>query len=249
MRRIQAVTFDLWGTLIQDTTGSSDKVADIRIGGITRYLNDMGMANKRHEVAAAYLKTGDFLQLTWSKKRDMPVREHVLFLLACIDSKLAGKLDNEDIDEIERIYSEGILYNPPSLLPGAKDTLKAVKSKGYKIGLISNTGRTPGSVLRTVMDKMEILRWFDTTTFSNEALVRKPAQAAFIVTLDRLRVAPKAAVHVGDEAASDIGGAKKAGMHALHCVGEGKRPSDLADAHVKSLDLVPEQIERLQHLS
>ncbi|MBU1915308.1 MAG: HAD hydrolase-like protein [Candidatus Thermoplasmatota archaeon] len=56
---------------------------------------------------------------------------------------------------------------------------------------------------------------------------------------------PKAAVHIGDDADSDIAGAKKVGMHAIHLVAVGKSPSKIADGHVKSLDQVIDRIERL----
>jgi HAD superfamily hydrolase (TIGR01509 family) len=134
--------------------------------------------------------------------------------LSSIDDKLACKLSRQDLAAVERIYAECILDNPPKMLPGAKEALRSVKENGYRTGLISNTGRTPGSALRLVMDSMGIVGFFDTMTFSNEILVRKPAEGAFRVTLDRLRVLPRAAVHIGDDCDGDILGAKKVGMHA-----------------------------------
>jgi HAD superfamily hydrolase (TIGR01549 family) len=245
MRRIAAVTFDLWDTLIQENPGGSDKVADLRIDRICRYLNDKGMVHTRQEVAVAYRKSWDFLEMTWSKRRDMPVRDQVLFILTGVDSKLTGKLSVEDFKHIESAYSNSILDNPPVLLAGAKDVLKAVKSKDYRIGLISNTGRTPGTVLRVLMRDMGILEYFDVTTFSNEILVRKPAEVAFTATLEKLKVVPKAAVHVGDDAESDIAGAKRVGMRAFQIVAEGEKPSASADGHATSLDQVLQELEKL----
>jgi putative hydrolase of the HAD superfamily len=131
------------------------------------------------------------------------------------------------------------------LLPGAKEALGTVRSKGYKIGLISNTGRTPGIVLRKVMENLGILEYFDTTTFSNETLVRKPAESAFRATLDKLKVAPKSAVHVGDDAEGDIAGAKRAGMRAIQIVAPGARKSNLADDYARTLDEIADKLERL----
>ncbi len=243
MRRIAAVTFDLWDTLIQEVPGGSDRVADLRIDRIWRYLTEKGMVHTKREVADAYRKSGDFLEMTWSKRRDMPVRDQVLFILSSVDSKLTGKLSREDLHNIERFYADGILDHPPVLLPEAKETLKAVRAKGYRLGLISNTGRTPGSVLRVLMEHMGILSYFDTTTFSNEILVRKPAEGAFTVTLDKLRVLPKAAVHVGDDAESDMVGAKKVGMKTLQLVVDGEKPSSSADLHTRALEQVVRLIE------
>jgi putative hydrolase of the HAD superfamily len=245
MRRISGVTFDLWDTLIQEKPGGSDKVAALRIDRISKYLNDKGMVHTKGEVATAYRKSGDFLEMTWSKRRDMPVRDQVLFILASIDSRLTGKLSEEDLQNIEKLYSYSILDHPPILLPGAREVLKAVRSKGYRLGLISNTGRTPGTVLRVLMGNMGILEHFDATTFSNEILVRKPSEGAFTVTLEKLKVMPKAAVHVGDDPESDIAGAKRVGMLAVQIITNGMRPSAVADDSTGSLDQVLGMIEGL----
>ena len=207
--------------MIQEYPGGSDKVSIIRIDRIWRVLDDRGMIHSRGEVEKAYDKTFDFLQLTWGKSRDVPVRDHVLFMLTSIDSKLAGRLTKEDIALIEKIYSEGILEHPPRLLPGAKDALKDVRCMDYRMGLISNTGRTPGSMLRVVMDKLGILGFFDAMTFSDEVRVRKPNELAFNLTLEKLRVVPKAAVHIGDDSNMDVLGAKRVGMRAVHYAPDG----------------------------
>jgi len=243
MRRISAVTFDLWDTLIQEVPGNTEKVSSIRVDRIWRVLNERGMIHSRREVEKAYNKTFDFLQLTWSKSRDVPVKDHILFMLTSIDSKLSGRLAKDDIALIEKIYSEGILEHPPRLLPGAKDSLRAVKSRDFRIGLISNTGRTPGSMLRVVMGKLGILEYFDATTFSDEILVRKPNGLAFSLTLEKLRAIPKTAVHVGDDSEKDILGAKRAGMRTVQYVPGDARASKDADAHVRSLDKVLDKID------
>ena len=245
MKRIAAVTFDLWDTLIQENPGGSDRVADLRIDRMWRYLAEKGMVHTRREVAEAYRKSGDFLEMTWTKRRDMPVRDQVLFILTSVDSKLTGKLSREDFQNLEKFYAEGILDHPPVLLPDAKETLKGVKSKGYRLGLISNTGRTPGTVLRVLMENMGILSMFDTTTFSNEILVRKPAEGAFTVTLEKLRVVPKAAVHIGDDAETDIFGAKRVGMKTLQLLSDGEKPSSSADLHARSLDQIAHLLDKL----
>ena len=245
MRKISAVTFDLWDTLIQEYPDRTEKVARGRTDRIRELLERKGIVHSQAEIQTAYVNTGKFLYLTWSKRRDMDTRDQVLFMLSSLDDKLAARLEKEDLAEVERIYGSGLLENPPRLLPGAKDVLRSVSARGYRIGLISNTGRTPGSVLRVMLDQMGILDFFDTTTFSNEILVRKPAESAFRVTLEKLRAVPKAAVHVGDSEESDIRGAKTVGMYAIQILSKGETGSKLADAHVKSLDSVADSIERL----
>jgi len=243
MKRISAVTFDRSDTLIQEYPGSSDKVSALRVDRIWRILNDRGMIHSRREVERAYNKTFDFLQMTWSKARDVPIRDHILFMLTSIDSKLAGRLSKEDISQIEKAYCEAILDHPPRLLPGAMDALKSIQAREFRMGLISNTGRTPGTMLRVVMDKLGILDFFDATTFSDEILVRKPNELAFNLTLEKLRAVPKAAVHVGDDSDKDILGAKNVGMRAVHYVAGDERFSKSADAHVRSLSQLLDAID------
>lgn len=245
MRKLIAVTFDLWDTLIKEVPGGSERVASLRTHKIAGLLDDIGRPHDIEEIDEAYRKTGTFLELTWDKARDMPVRDHVLFMLSCIECRLPGKMTNEDISEVERIYAESILEQPPELLPGAKDALRAVSEKGYKMGLISNTGKTPGSTLRTVMDRMGILQHFQVTTFSNEIMVRKPAEAAFKVTLEQLKVLPKAAAHVGDDPDKDIAGAKRVGMHAVQVMAHASAPADEADTKVPSMAEVPDALDAI----
>ncbi|HEX7391590.1 MAG TPA: HAD family hydrolase [Thermoplasmata archaeon] len=245
MKKIAAVTFDLWDTLIQENPGGSARVAGIRAERIGSILSSRGLMHTEDEILAAHEKTGQFLQLVWIKRRDMAVRDQVLFMLSSIDGRLAGKLTEQDLRDVEKAYTESLLDNPPRLLPGAKDALKDVRGKGYRLGLISNTGRTPGSTLRILMDRMGILGDFDVTTFSNEIMIRKPAEGAFKVTLERLRVVPKAAVHIGDDPESDVLGAKRAGMRAIQIVQSGGPMASQADRHADSLAGISELIERL----
>ena len=97
MRKISAVTFDLWDTLIQELPGEPDKVSRGRNDGIQRLLERKGIVHTRAEIEAAYIDTGHFLTLTWSKRRDMSTRDQVLFMLNSLDDKLTPKLAPEDL--------------------------------------------------------------------------------------------------------------------------------------------------------
>ncbi len=245
MAKILATSFDLWDTLIQEHPGGAQNVAQIRTRRIGEALSNAGMPHTREEIVAAHDKTGHFLRMVWSKHRDMPVRDQVLFMLNSIDGKLAGRLGPADLHRVEEAYANSMLENPPRLLPGAKETLERVRRSGYRTGLISNTGRTPGSVLRILMKRLGILEYFDVTTFSNEILIRKPSEAAFKHTLEILKVSPRAAVHIGDDPDSDVMGAKRAGLMAVQVLAENEERSGGADYAITSLDALPDILSRL----
>lgn len=243
MKRIAAVTFDLWDTLIQELPGGSGRVADDRIARIGEVLESCGRPHSPEDIREAYAKTGNFLDLAWSKARDMSVRDQLLFMLSCIEWRLPSKLDGDAFDEIEVIYSRAMLENRPVLLPRARETLSAIDEAGFGIGLISNTGRTPGSALRTVMDDLGILCHFDVTTFSNEILVRKPSPVIFRMTVEGLRTQPRLCVHVGDDPVSDIGGAREFGMRTIQVRTEKWDMDPSADGRVDRLDEVLEIVD------
>ncbi|HIH00480.1 TPA: HAD family hydrolase [Thermoplasmata archaeon] len=229
------VTFDLWDTLIQEVPGGSLEVARIRMEKISDILKARGRPHPMEEIGEAYAKTGSFLDLAWGKCRDMTVRDQVLFMLSCIEWRLPSKLGNEGFSEVEEAYAVSMLEHRPILLPDAKGVLEEVRSMGLRLGLVSNTGRTPGSILRTVIKDQGILEYFDVTTFSDEVLVRKPAQAIFRTTLEGLRAPPRASLHVGDDPRADVDGAKDCGMMAVQVRTEKQHSNARADAHAQRL--------------
>ena len=100
----------------------------------------------------------------------------------------------------------------PRLVEGVKETINAVKNMKYKIGLISNVGRTSGRVVRAYLRNYDLLDEFDTVSSSDEIGFRKPHEMIFLQTLSKLRVSANEAMHVGDDPYTDIYGAKKMGM-------------------------------------
>jgi FMN phosphatase YigB (HAD superfamily) len=72
-----------------------------------------------------------------------------------------------------------------------------------------------GRVLRQVLEHYGLLRYFQTTVFSNEFGRSKPHAAIFEHALAALGgIEPSAALHVGDVEELDVEGARRAAMHA-----------------------------------
>ena len=86
-----------------------------------------------------------------------------------------------------RAYQEPTLAHRPDITPGAVEAVRELRARGLRLGLISNTGRTPGRVLRRLLEDADLLPCFDVLVFSDEARVRKPAAAIFRRVLDEAR--------------------------------------------------------------
>ena len=235
MTPIEAVTFDLWDTLIQEVPGGSARVARLRIDEIANILDSSGMTFPVEAIEKAYSDTGRHLEGLWAEAKDVTLAYQVNFLLRRLDDDLLEALDSVAMDRILESYSESMLQHPPKLLPNAKEALAEVREMVPMMGLISNTGKTPGRVLRVLMDRLDVLRFFDATTFSDEMLTRKPSPEIFVKTLSDLGSSPSGTVHIGDDAIADIAGAKGVSMRAIRVGGPASPDDSDADAHAGSL--------------
>ena len=122
-----------------------------------------------------------------------------------------------------------------------------VRASGLTLALISNTMRTPGAVLRKLLDRAGLLDCFAHTTFSDEVGVRKPAPEIFLDTLRRVGGEPETAVHVGDDAILDVEGAQRAGLRAVQVLGRGGDASERpADRTITRLGELPAALASLE---
>lgn len=215
MARVRAITLDLWDTLIQELPERTREMRRYRLNGMQQELESLGFRFDYDEIERAYHLSADFCEQVWSRNRDMPLDDHLLFMLSCLDSTLSSRLGREGLDRIRDVYSEALLRHPPRLFDDVVPSLNKLRRSGLRLALISNTGRTPGSVLRKLLQEFNIGQYFDFMTFSNEVLIRKPDRGIFRHTLSNLHVTPRLTAHVGDNLVVDFEGAKAAGMIAV----------------------------------
>ena len=90
-------------------------------------------------------------------------------------------------------------------------TLKALKSRGLTLGLISNMDRDGGEIAAD----LGLDSYLDLTVTSAEVGVEKPHPGIFKAALERAGTSSDEAVHVGDQLTSDIEGALSAGIRPV----------------------------------
>ena len=137
----------------------------------------------------------------------------------------------------------------PSSVPGAAEAVRELAARGIALGIISNTGRTPGMVLRRFLDRHDLLRYFRAVSYSDEIGRRKPDGEIFRRTLAKLGPEiggdPGAIAHIGDNPEADVAGARAMGLRAVHYVTEGRTSSPLADLVVTHLAELPDGLRAL----
>ncbi len=244
---IQAVTFDLWQTLILETPEDLRRGKELRLERVREVLGEKGYPISPSELEEAYQAVGRKLETIWQNQVDISPREQVQLLLQSLDPELPISFGEETMRRLEEAYTSPVLTIMPALNDGAVETLKALRERGLKLGLICNTGRTPGAMLRIVLERLGIFQFFDALSFSNELRLRKPNPRIFIHTLGLLGVKPSQAVHIGDDPQTDVAGAKRAGMFALW-LRQGEDPPPIPEATDGIIGSLPEVLKVLPRL-
>ena len=175
------------------------------------------------------------------------MESHVEAILAGAGRDLPRRVGPDVMAELVDAYARPALLVPPDVDPGARPALEALAARGYTLVLVSNTMRTPGAVLRKLLERYGLLGFFKHTTFSDEVGVRKPGAEIFALSLRAVGGQPSTAVHVGDDVALDVRGARAAGMRVIHVTSTPDRSPNglLADAVIATIHDLPAAVARL----
>ena len=243
---IRAVTLDCWGTLLLDSPAADEGYRRQRVAGMASVLARHGVGVPGRVLDDAYAAAGRHLARLWQSARDLSARGHVLAVLEAVDGSLVERLPASAVDELVDAYGSPALLVPPAVDASAVAVVLALAARGCALAVVSNTMRTPGSVLRVVLGRAGLLAPFAALTFSDECGIRKPDPEIFARTLERIGVAPAEAVHVGDDPVLDVEGARDAGMRVIQVVSGGRATAPVKpDAAIGTLGELPDALAGL----
>ncbi|MEA2465773.1 MAG: putative hydrolase of the superfamily [Acidobacteriota bacterium] len=213
---LKAIAFDLWETLITDTPELSREQERLRLTRMEEVLRARGHAAVAERIERAYRALWHRCNdLYWSADVDVPCRRQIEHFLEELELE-PRSFDESVIAELEHAYAHAALEVLPAIVEGAPQTLAELKARGFAVGLISNTGRTPGYVLRPILEALGLASSIDVMVFSNEQGECKPRPSIFEELRRGLGVAYDELVFVGDNLYVDVHGAQRCGMRAVH---------------------------------
>ena len=210
----QCVTFDLWETLIFDEPEKDEARGRMRYEALQVVLADHGIKLATEDLKRGYEQSGPRFQAVWNRNEEVPIIDQIGLIVKLAAGRPVA-LDASWVQPLEAAYVDPILSIPPKLSADAAGVLEAVRNRGYKIGLISNTGRSPGNALRRLLETYGVLKFFDATVFSNEVKRRKPDRTIFDRAAFLLGAENETIVYIGDNPEADFWGARNAGMYAI----------------------------------
>ncbi|MEX2222285.1 MAG: HAD family hydrolase [Candidatus Rokuibacteriota bacterium] len=243
---IRLVTFDFWDTLVTDSPENLRAQRALRIGAIRRALAEAGRPVTEAGAEEVHEHSGLLLaERFWSHNRDPSPDEQLRIVLDTAGPDTAAGLAPAAFAAALEGYISPVLAHPPDLCPGAAVAVRELAARGLRLGIVSNTGRTPGVILRRVLEGHGLLGHFGTISFSDEVGVRKPGPEIFRATLSAAGVPPKEALHVGDNPDADVVGAQGVRMQAAHYTAGFRAPAARADLVIADLATLPDEVFRI----
>jgi HAD superfamily hydrolase (TIGR01509 family) len=212
---LQAVIFDMGGTLLRFARPGTGSWRELELPGIRslyRYLIEQGHPIASHEedfVEAMFARLAE----GWEQSTGGHINLRAIDWIAAGAAAHAVTLDEQALREAAHMYArpmrEGL-----TAMPGAVETLAALREQGYRIGLISNT-IWPAELHIEDLAEVGIVPYLDHMDFSGELGYWKPNPRVFQHALSKLNVAPEQAVFVGDNPREDVLGAQGVGMRTV----------------------------------
>jgi putative hydrolase of the HAD superfamily len=219
--KLKAITIDFWNTIFDSSNGTERN--SIRQRALIQEIDKYDIMIKQDQFQEAMKASWEYFNTIWKRDCRTPSsRELVGFFWNYLKLPEA----EESVDNVVKVFANSILDAPPKLLPGAKETISKLSSI-YKLGIVSDTGFSPGKILFELLEKEGIAQYITAFSFSDETGVSKPHPDAFLKALDILGFSPLNALHIGDIEATDIIGAKQLGMMAIRFCGD---PTDFVNS-------------------
>jgi len=212
---VKAVTFDLWETLLFERDGASGRRNATRCRDVAEAFSRLGVNISTERTESALKQVIASLLEVWNRNEDVSHVEQLELLVRFVSN---GSLALKDdwVEELSSAYISAFFEVPPYLNPDATSVLEDLDEAGKRIGLICNTGLTPGFALRRFLESEGVLEYFNLLVFSDEMGFRKPDSRIFDFAARRLQAGSDSVVHVGDNLRVDVWGAKDAGFKAIH---------------------------------
>lgn len=101
------------------------------------------------------------------------------------------------------------------LVDGMDDALRALKARGYKLGLVADTR---SQTVQNILRQHDLYDLFDTLAISEEVGVEKPDPRIFRAALDALHISPQdysRVLMVGNNPVRDVRGANQLGLVSI----------------------------------
>ncbi len=243
--KLEAVLFDLGGTLLF----FDGDWGDVVLQGDLQLLQAVQAAGMLVDEKTFPIRFRSQLQDYYIERESEFIEYTTTYILRQVLAEYGYRSVPDEVvrDVLAAMYSVTQSYWKPD--PETRPTLKALKEKGYRLGLISNAG--DDADVQQLLDQAGLRSYFDAILTSAAEGIRKPNPKIFWTALNHIETHPSKAVMVGDTLGADILGAQNAGLFSILVTRYADTPANRAhadtirpDAAIGGLGELPGLLER-----
>ena len=213
--RLRAVLFDFDDTLIDWSGVTQDwrEVEAERLGRVLRFL-DQRMSPTGIKLEQLVERYTQRTRAAWMMARGNLRAPKMPLILQETLTELGFREADAFADEILRAYDWNVVPGTV-VFPDVIPLLNELRSRGIRLGVVTNSSQ-PMSLRDCELRAHGLLPYFpDCRLAAADVGYLKPHPRIFQRALERVGVAPEAAVFIGDNPIADVSGALSVGMRAV----------------------------------
>lgn len=202
---IRAVLFGWGGTLVRDDSlvvgAPAAVVANFVRKRLDYDLSDADFERAFHAVLPEY------------RPGETATAPHLGRLLGQAFTWLGLAVGASDVDACARLFFQESSHGM-TVYDDARGLLASLRYRGYRTAVVTNA-IFPAALFGPKVNELGLAGYLDSFVSSADVGLAKPDPAPFFRALTDLKVDPEDAIFVGDTMATDIAGARAAGMRAI----------------------------------
>ncbi len=201
---VTCLCFDVGGTLLHPHPGVGEVYSEV--------LARHGMAIQPAALNAGFRKA--FSTTPKAAPGKISEESERVFWRAVVDTTVGPYLRHGSFvteTAFDELYEAFATARRWSVSAGAPEALRALKARGFRLAILTNSDRRFGRVL----DELGLTPLFESIVFSSVCGYEKPHAQAFAAVFQALKIEPEHVLHIGDSPTQDADGALLSGAHSL----------------------------------
>lgn len=234
---IEAVLFDIYGTLIHVKTDEQD-IETYRC--LSKWLSYHGISIQPAELKELYLRTvNKMLKETGEKYPEVDLTQVFKRIFKIKTSKSRW---SNNLLRMTTITFRACSRRHIDVYPSVRETLEKLK-KNYKLGIVSNAQEAFTLPELRIFD---LTKYFDEIVISSNFGFKKPDPRLFRIALKSLKVRASRAIYVGNDSV-DVEGAHSVGIKAVFLETGYGRKTRKPDFIAAGINQIPNIVKSIQN--
>ena len=209
MNDIKVISFDLWGTLFDD----SDYIRELEEKRIKACIE----ISKKYNL----LQTDNWREIILNERRDFQkierkgkCQDHKVRIKSIL-LKVNRNVNEDVVEELSSLFEEISLMYMPIVNQQLVTYIKELRKKLLPCIILSNTGLISAEVIRKLLKRTNLNNLFDRIYLSEEIGICKPSIDIFKIPIIEYSIFPHQMLHIGDSDFFDIEAAQKVGCRTI----------------------------------